>query len=110
MSLAASTYPAMMPTRPCSFCLCLQGGSVFADFDIDETKIVSLRRISFDGFGCCSLDGQTTKMSQGDSRLLLSAIASGQLETALVEAALRRYFAANSNVIWEDALAEHELL
>ena len=49
-------------------------------------------------------------MSQGDSRLLLSAIASGQLETALVEAALRRYFAANSNVIWEDALAEHELL
>jgi hypothetical protein len=110
MSIAASTYPPMMPTRPCSFCLCLQGGSVFADFDTDESEIVSLRRISFDGFGCCSVDGQTTKMSSDDSRILLSAIASGQLETAPVDAALRRYFAENSNVIWDDALTEHELL
>jgi hypothetical protein len=25
-------YPPMVPTRPCLFCLSLQGGSVFADF------------------------------------------------------------------------------
>ena len=110
MNLAVSVYPAMMATRPCSFCLCLQGGSVFADFDTDESEIVSLCRISFDGFGCCNVEGQTTRMSPDDSRLLLGAIASGQLETAQVESALRRYFAKNSNVIWPDALNEHELI
>jgi hypothetical protein len=110
MSIAVSTYPAMMPTRPCSFCLCLQGGSVFADFDTDDSEIVSLRRISFDGFGCCSVDGKTTRMTQDDSMLLLGAVASGQLETPSVDNALRRYFRANSGVIWDDALVEHELI
>jgi hypothetical protein len=109
MSIAVETVP-VMPTRPCSFCLCLQGGSVFADFDTDDSEIISLRRISFDGFGCCSVEGKTTSMSPDDSRLMLSAIAGGQLETPPVDDALRRYFRANSAVIWDDALAEHELL
>ena len=110
MSLGVTTYPVMMPTRPCSFCLRLQGGSVFADFATDDSEIVSLRRISFDGFGCCSVEGQTTRMSPIDSRILLDAVASGQVETASVNDTLRRCFRANSNVIWADALAEHELL
>lgn len=42
-----------MPTRPCRFCLSFQGDSVFADFDIDETRQMFLLRISFDGYGRC---------------------------------------------------------
>ncbi len=99
-----------MPTRPCSFCLSLQGGSVFADFDTDAADIISLRRISFDGYGCCHVGTSTTKMSSVDSRLLLSAIVRGELASAEVETVLRKYFRENKDAIWVDALAEHELL
>jgi hypothetical protein len=101
---------SVMPTRPCSFCLSLQGGSVFADFDADDSDIVALRRISFDGFGCCRVEGLTSKMSCDDSRVLLDAVALDQLETSNVEDVLRRYFRDNTNVIWDDALVRHELL
>lgn len=109
MSISVETFPKM-PTRPCSFCLCLQGGSVFADFDTDDTEIVSLRRISFDGFGCCEVRESITKMSSDDSHLLLDAIARGELGSAQVEEALRRYFRENKAVIWSEALAQHDLL
>jgi hypothetical protein len=108
MSIAVQTYP-VMPTRPCSFCLCLQGGSVFADFDTDDADIISIRRISFDGYGCCEPES-ITRMSSADSRLLLDAIASGELESVQVDEVLRRYFRASKDVIWSDALAEHDLL
>ena len=109
MSIAVQTYP-VMPTRPCSFCLCLQGGSVFADFDTDDADIISLRRISFDGYGCCGVGESITKMSSGDSRLLLDAIARGELESVEVVEVLQRYFRQNKDVILSDALAEHDLL
>ena len=109
MSIAVETYP-VMPTRPCSFCLCLQGGSVFADFDTNDAGIISLRRISFDGFGCCQVEESITRMSSGDSRLLLDAIARGELESVQVEETLRRYFRENKDAIWSDALTEHGLL
>jgi len=109
MSIVVETFP-VMPTRPCSFCLSLQGGSVFADFDTDDTDNISLRRISFDGYGCCKVGESITRMSSGDSSLLLNAIARGELGSAQVEETLRRYFRANKDVIWSDALAEHGLL
>ncbi|MBK8040534.1 MAG: hypothetical protein IPK22_25880 [Verrucomicrobiaceae bacterium] len=100
----------MEPTRPCSFCLALQDGSVFADFDKDDDDLISLLRISFDGFGCCNISEPITKMSSEDSRLILDAVAQNEVGGELVEDALRRYFRANSHVIWADALSEHELL
>src|SRR4051794_34246479 len=98
MSIAVETFPTI-PARPCSFCLCLQGGSVFADFDTDDADIVSLRRISFDGYGCCHAGESITRMSSSDSRLLLDAIARGELGSAEVEETLRRYFRQNRDVI-----------
>jgi len=108
MSISIQTYPVMR-ARPCSFCLCLQGGSVFADFDLDDTGTVILRRISFDGYGCCHATS-VTRMASGDSRLLLDAVARGELQGVQVEEILRRYFQENKDVIWSDALVEHGLL
>jgi len=109
MSIEVETFP-VMPTRPCSFCLSLQGGSVFADFDTDDEDLISLRRISFDGFGCCRIEAPITKMSSEDSRLLLDSISRCEVGCKQVGDALRRYFSANRDVIWADALAEHDLL
>ena len=98
----------MVASRPCRFCLSLRGDSVFADFDIDDANRVFLCRISFDGYGCC--DHEFKKMSLEDSQLLLEAVDRDVVDRPEVEAVLRTYFAHNSDVIWSDALADHELV
>lgn len=77
-----------MPTRPCSFCLSLQDDSVFADFDIDNEGLVSLRRISFDCFGCCNIESPISKMNSEDSRTLLDAISASNIDAEKVGVAL----------------------
>lgn len=99
-----------MPNRPCSFSLNLQDGSVFADFDIDSKRIISLIRISYDSFGCCEPRNPTTQMDEIDSNIILEAISSNDFENSKVEETLRRYFRANKDSIWCDALEKHDLL
>jgi hypothetical protein len=98
----------VIQSRPCSFCLSLQDDSVFADFNVDEEGHVTLCRISFDGFGCCS--GNFRKMSARDSLLLAEAVERDSVETPQIETALRDYFESSANVIWRDALAAHALI
>jgi hypothetical protein len=111
MSLAVQIHPVMR-SRPCLFCLALQDGSVFADFDTDDDDRVFLRGISFDSFGYCGVGQSVTKMNAADSRFLLDAVAYGKLEREVVEveAALRRYLRANTHVISKDALSRYDLL
>ena len=97
-----------MPTRPCRFCLSLQEDSVFADFDIDEQGCAFLRRISFDGYGCCA--GEFKKMSFDDSHTLITAVEQGAVQDPGIEMLLRTYLQGNIHIIWDDALATHELL
>ena len=109
MSMVSDIYP-VMPSRPCSFCLRLQGGSVFADFDADDANLVSLRRISFDGHGCYEVEGPVRKMTPSDSRVLLDAIARNEPRSIQVEEILRKYFRENTDGTWNDALVEHDLI
>jgi hypothetical protein len=98
------------PTRPCRFSLCLQGGSVFADFDIDSDGHVCLVRISFDGYGCCGTEGKVTQMPLHESHTLVELVDSNDVNRDEIREILYRYFDENQNVIWRDALVEHELL
>ncbi len=107
MAILVRVFPKM-ESRPCRFCLSLQDDSVFADFDVDEEGHAFLRRISFDGYGCCS--GEFKKMSLADSRVLIEAVERGVVQDPKIEVVLRTYLEENADVIWEDALASHELL
>jgi len=107
MPILVDIYPTM-PSRPCRFCLSLQGGGVFADFDVDDEGHAFLQRISFDGYGCCR--GEFKKMCIDDSRILVSAVGRGATGGPRIEALLRTYFQENADVIWRDALITHELL
>lgn len=99
----------VMPTRPCRFSLCLQGGCVFADFDVSSDGLVYAVRVSFDGYGCCH-SNEVTKMDPDDSHAILSMVRQGHIEDAAASDILRRYFRANQDVIWDDALTEHGLI
>jgi hypothetical protein len=90
--------------------LCLQGGSVFADFDIDSDGRIILVRISFDGYGCCVTDGRVTRLPLDESHTLVKLIDTDDIDSDEIREILYRYFNQNKNVIWRDALEEHELL
>ncbi len=58
----------MPNSRPAHYHLGCLGGSVFMDFDNDETGRIQLKRISFDGYGCCELVNQAIPMIEFDSK------------------------------------------
>jgi hypothetical protein len=90
--------------------LCLQGGSAFADFSIDSDGLVYLVRISFDGYGCCATEGKVARMPLDESHTLVKLVNTDDVNRDEIREILYRYFDQNQNVIWRDALVEHELL
>ncbi len=101
-----------MPTRPCQYCLALQDGSVFADFNIDQNGCLYIVRISFDGYGCCEFDSKTKlgKIDSEKSKKLIRLIEENELETPDVSRILSEYFKENRKILWGDALEEHHLI
>ncbi len=83
---------------------------MFADFDVDDGGHVFLVRISFDGYGCCRIDGAKRKMNLGDSCKLIEWVESDNINHDGMIAILVKYFKENKDIIWEDALAHHGLL
>jgi hypothetical protein len=110
MPVEISKYVWTTGTRPCSFCLCLQGGSVFADFNVDSDGRAYLVRISFDGYGCCATDGLVTRLSLDESHTLVKLVGADDVNRDEIRETLYRYFDQNQNAIWRDALEEHGLL
>jgi hypothetical protein len=110
MPVEISKYVWPVTTRPCRFCLCLQGGSVFADFNIDSEGRVYLVRISFDGYGCCATEGKVARMPLDESHTLVNLVNTDDVNRDEIREILYRYFEKNKNAIWRDALEEHELL
>ncbi|MFO0803970.1 MAG: hypothetical protein U0791_12720 [Gemmataceae bacterium] len=98
------------PTRPCRFSLCLQDACVFADFDVNWDGEVYLVRISFDGYGCCTTERYASRMAVDESRALLNFVDADDVDRDEVREILYRYFAANQDVIWRDALVENGLV
>ena len=99
-----------LPSRPCDFCLSLQDDSVFADFSRDDSGLIFLERISFDGFGCHSSIERVLKMNSEDSDALFAEIQNGTVDSATAQHVLRNYFESSRTVLWEDALVEHSLV
>lgn len=101
-----------MPTRPCRYCLALQDDSVFADFNVDEIGCLYLVRISFDGYGCCSLDSKIKigRIEKFKSDSLIMQIEANDFENPEASKILKEYFRDNMESLWEDALKDHDLI
>jgi hypothetical protein len=106
------TYPPMLPTRPCDFCLALQDDSVFADFKLDEHGRAHLVRISYDGYGCCHPEFNADRgyMCREDTKQLLDLIESDKVQHPDAARILSTFFSQHQDDIWADALRDHELL
>lgn len=89
---------------PCRMIQCL------LIFDITLAGAVYLARISYDGYGCCVSGHQVGKMDIPNSRYLIAAILTNNLDSPRVTEIPQSYFRANKIMLWEDALSEHGLI
>ena len=101
-----------MPTRPCLYCLALQDNSVFADFNIDENGCLYLVRISYDGYGCCTPDSKIEigKINKENSERLIMQIEANDFESPEAAKIIKEYLRENSELLWVDALKDHNLI
>ncbi|AYB33528.1 hypothetical protein [Chryseolinea soli] len=100
---------AMPRTRPAYYYLGCLDGSIFMDFDIGENERICLKRISFDGFGCCDLNDQAIPMDEVDSQTFKEIIDAQLSDQSRLTSIVRKTILNNQKLIWEDALKEYGL-
>ena len=110
MPIEIRRFDGMPSSRPSRYCLAFQDDSVFADFDVDNDGHVFLKGISFDGYGYCSTAGKVPSMNSDTSRKLTQLIEADDFTSGELAMILSKYFQDNSDVIWRDALEDHNLL
>lgn len=104
-------FKTQMPdTRKADFYLGCLDGSVFIDFNQSNDGLISLCRISFDGYGCCNIPAKANSLDAGMSKKFIEEIEKDELDqkklTPLVKEAVR----INQDYIWTDALEEYNFL
>ena len=97
-----------MPTsRPADYYLGCLDGSVFIDFDNSNTEQISLKRISFDGYGCCNLDEQVTPVNKEDSATFKKMMNSQSVDQEILTTIIKKTIKDNKELLWKDALIEY---
>jgi hypothetical protein len=100
---------AMPDTRPADYYLGCLEGSVFMDFENCEHECIRLKRISFDGYGCCDLGDQAIPMNEVDSRVFKEIIEARLSDEARLTTIVKKTISSNKKLIWVDALNEYGL-
>jgi hypothetical protein len=100
----------MSKTRKADYYLGCLDGSVFLDFNVSYDNLVSLIRISFDGYGCCDFEENSKPLSIEDSKIFIQFINHDELFQNIFRSLVRKAIEINKENIWIDALNEYELL
>jgi hypothetical protein len=100
---------AMPDSRPADYYLGCLDGAVFMDFDNCENERIRLKRISFDGYGCCDVTDEAIPMNEADSIAFKILIEAQLPDQSRLTAIVKRTLLSNRKFIWEDALNEYGL-
>lgn len=109
-------FRSVKPFRSCDLQISMKNDSVYADFHVRKVQgrpVLTLVRISFDGYGCCQVVGQACTMSADDSAVIQRMTAKSSLTRGDEEDAMhimRCFFQKHQNHLWVDALTHHRLL
>ena len=101
---------AMPESRSADFHLGCLGGAVFIDINKSAKNQISLRRISFDGYGCCQLNDKTNLLTQELSELFLKEMRKDEIDQATMTFIIRKLIEINKDSIWPYALEEYNLI
>ena len=104
-------FKTSMPnTRIADFYLgCLDGG-IFIDFYLSKDKCIYLRRISFDGYGCCDLNEHSIPLNLEESYLFINTFKKDDLDQEIITDLITKIIDINKQFLWQDALKKYGLI
>ena len=100
----------MPPTRKADYYIGCLNSSVFIDFNRTEKNLISLVRISFDGYGCCNLDDNGLSLNPNDSAEFMKEMKKENISQKTVLKLIKEIIKINKNLIWMDAIREYGLI
>lgn len=104
-------FKTTMPdSRKADFYLGCLDSSVFIDFNLTPDKLISLYRISFDGYGCCNLDSKAKCIDDQLSKDFVEQISKDHLDQEKITKIVLELIRLNKDNIWTDALEEYNLI
>lgn len=109
MKRSLSFFKTIMPdSRKADFHLGCLEGSVFLDFNVTSEKRIYLIRISFDSYGCCTIEN-IKHLSLQSSADFIKESAKENLDQERISKIILEVIKMNSDNIWQEALEEYEL-
>lgn len=100
----------MPDSRKADFYLGCLDGSVFLDFNITIDQRINLCRISFDGYGCCTIDDNVKSLNNQLSKEFINEIEKDNLDQVKIAKFVLELIQLNKDNIWTDALEEYNLI
>ncbi|MBN8835651.1 MAG: hypothetical protein J0I09_00175 [Sphingobacteriia bacterium] len=100
----------MPDTRKADFYLGCLDGSVFIDFNQSSDRLISLCRISFDGYGCCNIGHKANSLNFETSQKFVEEVEKDELDQNKLAPLVKQVIRLNKEYIWTDALEEYNLL
>ena|ERR1041385_3056496 len=100
---------SMPSSRPADYYLGYLDGCVFIDFNDYDKERVCLKRISFDGYGCCELGDNPIPLSLEDSLAFKQIINNNLNDQDLLLSIIKKTLALNKTLVLQDALKEYNL-
>ena len=84
--------------------------SVFIEFNRTQDNLISLVRISFDGYGCCNLDENGLSLNLNDSVEFIMEMENDNLNQENISRLVKEIIKVNKDHIWMDAIQEYGLI
>jgi hypothetical protein len=100
----------MPDSRKADFHLGCLDGCIFIDVDKSSDGLISLSRISFDGYGCCELNEHTNYLTRELSAQFLDEINKEYMDQSVMTNIVKALIDLNKEHIWSEALDEYNLL
>ena len=100
----------MPASRKADFYLGCLDGCVFIDFNLTSDNLISLCRISFDGYGCCNITDTKNLLDFELSKRFIEEIRQDELNQEKLTPLIKQIIKINQEYIWTDALEEYNLI
>lgn len=100
----------MPSSRKADFYLGCLDGCVFLDFNLTNNKLISLLRISFDGYGCCNLADNGNTLDFEKSKCFIEEVTKDEIDQEKLTPLIKEIIKINKEHIWNDALDKYNLL
>lgn len=101
---------SMPSTRKADYYLGCLDSSVFIDFNRTQDNLITLVRISFNGYGCCNLDNNGVHLNVNDSAEFIVEMENENLNQKIISRLVKEIIRVNKDHIWMDAIREYGLI